>query len=79
MWYDDLDGDVADMIAECKQDAYWEKLERYWYKMRPHTIDRDFEELTSRELDQLKRDFESYMENEDATLNPERFYMTGGR
>lgn len=78
MWYEDLmnDGERADLEAELKMDAFWKKLEDYWYEYRPHNIDRDFEELNSYELEQVKRNYAAFMEEQ---YNPEMFYATGGR
>jgi len=70
MWYDDLE-DRAEAKAEAETDAYWDRLEAFWYIIRPHTLDKDFEELNVYELSQLKRD---YIEHEECRLLPEQFY-----
>ena len=76
MWYDDIDEDERSLIVdEAKSDEYWRRLEEFWYKFRPHTLDKDFEELCVYEIEDLKRKYEEYYEER---LNPEKFYMTGG-
>lgn len=59
-------------------DTYYEQLEYYWYDCRPKHIEKDFEELSYHEVEQLKRDYKTYLEQDEANYNPERFYMTGG-
>ena len=80
MWYYDLteELDISDVVQDIEDDLYWNKLEDYWYKIRPHNIERDFEELSSYELDDLKRNYKTFVEMEEQYTNPERFYMTGG-
>lgn len=80
MWYYDIqdDLDLSDIIQDMKDDQYWSNLEDYWYKIRPHNIERDFEELSEYELADLKRNYKTFVELEEQYTNPERFYMTGG-
>ena len=56
-----------------KEDAYYEELEEFWYKTR--TISKDWEELNSYEIAQVKRDYEA---DQERTYYPERFYCTAG-
>ena len=45
---------------EVKTDEYYDKLEAFWYKTRP--IDRDWEDLTQREVEQVARDYAAMQE-----------------
>ncbi len=81
MWYDDIYDDVdldavarADAETEAQSDAYWQILEDFWYVTRPHTIDKDFEELNVYELSQLKRNYATHLEDEECRLYPEQYY-----
>lgn len=68
MWYDDL---LTCDEEEARTDAYWQRLEDYWYRTRPHTEEKDFEELRDSEVRKLQQDFDEHME---LRLNPERYY-----
>lgn len=66
MWYDDLltDFEKEEIEAEGQKDedeaGYWRELEEFWYQFRPHTIEKDWEDLNKFEIYQLQRDFETF-------------------
>jgi len=78
MWYDDI-ADPKEYEDDAKLDEYYRKLEAFWYQIRPHTTEKDFEELNVDETEDLKKQYKTHLELEEEYYNPERFYMTGGR
>lgn len=59
---------------------YWSKLEDYWYRMRPHNVEKDWEELNPYEVEQVKRDYELEQDMiwKYSVHSDEYLYMTGG-
>lgn len=69
------DNDGYDM-TDALWDKYYEQLERFYYKNRQ--TEKDWEELSSWEVLQVERDYETEKEQQERFDNPELFYMTGG-
>jgi len=83
MWYDCLEDqlmeseDLADAKAEADSDEYWRRLEYFFYQIQKHDCEKTFEGLRDIEIEELKINFRTFMQNQEASYNPERFYGVG--
>ena len=69
----------ASDYADAMSDALWERLQEFYYKSPMYNLlEKDWEELSYWETEQLKRDYQKDLEESEAITDPERFYCTGG-